>query len=62
MTKYVKVRLTVPQAEALNQAAAEVQAGEGDGWSDTRWGVLSRARDALISAMDRKTRKRGKSA
>jgi hypothetical protein len=49
MSKYLKVRLTIPQAEALRQAAGEILAGEGDGWTDVEWAALQRAHSALAA-------------
>lgn len=55
MSKYVTVRLTVAQAEALNSAVSEVQAGDASHWTAARWAALDRARNAIIDGLDKAT-------
>lgn len=52
MSKYLKVRLTIPQARALSQAAGEILAGEGDGWTEAEWATLQRAHSALAADLE----------
>lgn len=52
MSNYLKVRLTAPQARALLDAAGEVLAGEGDGWTDGNWAALQRAHAALAADLE----------
>lgn len=49
--KAVQVTLTVPQAEAILTAIAEVTAGETDLWPTPRYKALLRAEDKIAAAI-----------